>query len=123
AHDRQRGAHPVDLRGPHRPRHQRVPAPARRRRPSAGADRMTDALAGSLAAALGAGEVTGLRRLSGGASRETWAFEADGRPLILQRERPGSPRSAGMATEAALLRAAAERGVPVPAVVASCADG
>ena len=84
---------------------------------------MTDALAGSLAAALGAGEVTGLRRLSGGASRETWAFEADGRPLILQRERPGSPRSAGMATEAALLRAAAERGVPVPAVVASCADG
>ena len=81
------------------------------------------ALAAALAEVLGAGEVTGLRRLSGGASRETWSFEADGRPLILQRERPGSARSAAMATEAVLLRAAAERGVPVPAVVASCADG
>ena len=32
-------------------------------------------------------EIHGLHRLSGGASRETWRFEADGRPLILQRQR------------------------------------
>jgi aminoglycoside phosphotransferase (APT) family kinase protein len=80
------------------------------------------ALAGALAAVLGAGMVTGLRRLSGGASRETWAFAADGRPLILQRERPGGRHEAGMATEAALLRAAGAQGVPVPAVVATDGD-
>ncbi len=80
------------------------------------------ALTADLAAALGVGAVTGLRRLSGGASRETWAFDADGRPLILQRERPGGLRTAGMATEAALLRAAGAQGVPVPAVVATDAE-
>ena len=32
-HDRQRGPRPLDLRGPHRLRHQRVPAPARRAAP------------------------------------------------------------------------------------------
>jgi aminoglycoside phosphotransferase (APT) family kinase protein len=80
------------------------------------------ALASALAVALDARAVTGLRRLSGGASRETWAFDADGRPLVLQRERPGGLRHAGMATEAALLRAAAGQGVPVPAVVATDAD-
>jgi aminoglycoside phosphotransferase (APT) family kinase protein len=80
------------------------------------------ALAAALAAAVGARTVTGLRRLSGGASRETWAFDADDRPLILQRERPGGLRKAGMATEAALLQAAAGQGVPVPAVVATDAD-
>ena len=32
----------------------------------------------------------GLRRLSGGASRETWSFDADGRPLILRREPPAA---------------------------------
>ncbi len=82
------------------------------------------ALAGALAGALGVepGAVTGLRRLSGGASRETWSFDADGRPLILQRERPGGMRTAGMGTEAALLRAAADQGVPVPGVVVTDAD-
>ena len=76
-------------------------------------------LAADLAAALGAREVHDVRRLSGGASRETFAFVADGRPLILQRDRPGGMRQAGMATEARLLRAAAATGVPVPAVVAT----
>jgi aminoglycoside phosphotransferase (APT) family kinase protein len=77
------------------------------------------ALASGLAGALGtdAGAISGLRRLSGGASRETWAFDAGGRPLILQRARPGSRGTVGMATEAALLRAAAAEGVPVPGVV------
>ena len=82
------------------------------------------ALASALAGALGVEptKVTDLRRLSGGASRETWSFDADGRPLILQRERPGGMRTAGMGTEAALLRAAAAEGVPVPGVVATDAD-
>ncbi len=79
-------------------------------------------MAARLATVLRAREVTGLRRLSGGASRETWALDADGRPLILQRERPGGLRHAGMAVEAALLRAAADQGVPVPAVVITDAD-
>jgi aminoglycoside phosphotransferase (APT) family kinase protein len=61
------------------------------------------------------GEITNLRRLSGGASRDTWAFELDGAPLILQQERPGAVRTGGgMRSEAALLRAAAVAGVPVP---------
>jgi aminoglycoside phosphotransferase (APT) family kinase protein len=79
-------------------------------------------LASDLAAVLGARTVTGVHRLSGGASRETWAFEADDRPLILQRERPTGVRKPGMATEVALLRAAAEHGVPVPGVVTSSAE-
>jgi aminoglycoside phosphotransferase (APT) family kinase protein len=75
-----------------------------------------------LAARVGAAAVEDLRRLSGGASRETWSFDAvadDGarRGLILQQERPGSPRSGSMGREAAVLRAAAAAGVPVPTVV------
>jgi aminoglycoside phosphotransferase (APT) family kinase protein len=73
--------------------------------------------AGDLAGVLGAHELQGLRRLSGGASRETWAFDANGQALILQRERPGGVASGAMGTEVALLRAAREAGVPVPAVV------
>jgi aminoglycoside phosphotransferase (APT) family kinase protein len=80
------------------------------------------AWADALAAALGARDVRGLRRLSGGASRDTWAFDADGRPLILQRARPGGVASGPMATEVALLRAARAAGVPVPAVVLSGAE-
>jgi aminoglycoside phosphotransferase (APT) family kinase protein len=72
-----------------------------------------------LAAALGVRKVEGLRRLSGGASRETWAFDADGRPLILQRARPGNAGGLDMASEVRLLRAARSAGVPVPAVVAA----
>ncbi len=73
------------------------------------------------------GEVADLRRLSGGASRQTWSFDlvANGgrRPLILQLERPGGVRTgAGMVLEAALLRAAAAAGAPVAAVVGSGAD-
>jgi aminoglycoside phosphotransferase (APT) family kinase protein len=66
---------------------------------------------------LGGGSVTGLTRLLGGASRESWAFELDGRRLVLRRDPPGAPRAGGMAREAALLRAAAAAGVPVPDVV------
>ena len=89
-----------------------------------GVDERAADLAVALAGVVGVdpGDVTGLRRLSGGASRETWAFDANGRPLILQRERKGSARTAGMRTEAALLRAAGAEGVPVPGVVATAGD-
>ena len=71
----------------------------------------------------GAVTVDNLRRLSGGASQETWAFEAAGRPLILRRKPEGSVGSGnavGMTVEAALIRAAAARQAPVPEVVYVC---
>ncbi len=74
-----------------------------------------------MAALVDASAVDGLRRLSGGASRETWSFTADGRRLILRRDPPGSTKG-GMLMEAALLRAAADGGVPVPEVVAAGDD-
>jgi aminoglycoside phosphotransferase (APT) family kinase protein len=88
-----------------------------------------DALEGSLVALLGgdgdALTIDSLRRLSGGASRETWSFDALSgdrrRPLILQRLRPGVPKSTTgipIAVEAALLRVAGRHGVPVAGVVA-----
>ena len=80
-------------------------------------------LAGALGERLG-GEVVDLVRLSGGASRETWAFDLVGpdgqrRPLILQRRRSGdSPSGHPPAVEALLVQAAAAKGVPVPGFVA-----
>jgi aminoglycoside phosphotransferase (APT) family kinase protein len=75
----------------------------------------TAELAAGLSGVLGGAHVSGLARLSGGASRETWRFEADGSPLILQRQRDGAVRP--MTTEVAVLRAAHEGGVAVPEVV------
>ena len=92
---------------------------------------MADDLASALLGVLGhhdevAPSIEELRRLSGGASRETWSFDlvdARGRqPLILQRLRPGTSASSTgvpIAVEADLLRQAAAHGVPVAAVVAS----
>jgi aminoglycoside phosphotransferase (APT) family kinase protein len=68
------------------------------------------------------GEVTGLARMLGGASRETWSFDLDGVPLVLRRDPPGAPRGGAMTREGALLRAAAAAGVPVPNVVAASDD-
>ncbi len=83
--------------------------------------RRSEELAGALGRRLG-GTVHGLRRLSGGASRVTSAFdlEADGarRPLILQVERGRGPTSGKVRTERDLLEAAGAAGVPVPRVVA-----
>ena len=62
---------------------------------------MSAELADALAKVLGAGAIDGLRRLSGGASRATWAFEADGRALILRMDPPGAT-SGGLAREADL---------------------
>jgi aminoglycoside phosphotransferase (APT) family kinase protein len=63
-----------------------------------------------------------LRRLSGGATSETWSFDAvldDGSavPLVLRRTRGPT------VDEGALLRAAATAGVPVPGVVAELGGG
>ena len=67
--------------------------------------------------------IVNLRRLSGGATQEIWAFDLDSGatcPLILRRAPGGTPRAAGdlggvgLATEAALLVAAGAGGVPVP---------
>ena len=82
-------------------------------------------LADGLRSLLG-GQVVDLRRLSGGASRETWSFDLrrpDGTvaPLILRRDPPGAVRG-GMGMEAALFAAAADAGVPVPRVEASSDD-
>jgi aminoglycoside phosphotransferase (APT) family kinase protein len=80
----------------------------------------------------GAQGVAGLRRLTGGASQETWAFEAitaDGAlPLILRRA-PGGDRqhetAIGLEAEAELIRLAGAAGVPEPEVryVLTPADG
>ena len=74
-----------------------------------------DDLARALADRLGVARVEQLARLSGGASRETYRFVADGRPLILQRQRAGDVRDMGV--ETAVLRAAHAAGVPTAAVV------
>lgn len=74
----------------------------------------------ALAALLGADNVVDLRRLSGGASRETYSFDADDRPLILQRQRASGLRD--FVTESALLREAGKVGVPVAAVLVTDAD-
>jgi aminoglycoside phosphotransferase (APT) family kinase protein len=60
-------------------------------------------------------EIHDLHRLSGGASRETWRFTADGRDLILQRQRAGDQRD--MLVEAGVVAAARRGGVPVPELV------
>ncbi len=84
----------------------------------------TEELAAALAAQLG-GTIRGLRRLSGGASRVTSAFDleaGDGtaRPLILQMDRSGgAPGRAKARMEQGLLEAAGRAGVPVPAVIAA----
>lgn len=68
-----------------------------------------------LSALLGA-KVGDLHRLSGGASRTTWAFDADGRRLIL-RTGPPDEVHAGMELEARVQELAAGQGAPVPEVL------
>jgi aminoglycoside phosphotransferase (APT) family kinase protein len=66
-------------------------------------------------------EVHGLRRCSGGASRETWALDATDasglvHPLILRRDPAGHANAENRATEYAVIAAADAGGVPVPSV-------
>lgn len=87
-------------------------------------DELAERLQVLLRAELGRPDLTigDLRRLTGGASRETWSFTAAGERFVLQRERDGSPRAGAMAIEAALLRAAADAGVPVAQLVSASGE-
>jgi aminoglycoside phosphotransferase (APT) family kinase protein len=98
---------------------------------SVGADeeRIAEALEAALRRLLDdpSASVSGLGRMAGGASRQTWSFSlrrGDGpaTPLVLRRDPPGATLGIGMAKEAALLVAAAEAGVAVPRVIASSDD-
>ncbi|MEJ8851810.1 phosphotransferase family protein [Variovorax rhizosphaerae] len=89
------------------------------------------ALAGTLVP--GGTALQGVRRLSGGASQQTWAFEVDAGPqvvpLILRRAADATGErgmgSAGLAAEAQLIDVARIGGVPVPGVrhVLRASDG
>lgn len=69
--------------------------------------------------------VTGMDRLSGGASRQSWAVDlitAKGpRRVVVQRKRPGG-LGAAMGLEANLVRLAGDAGVPVATVLADTDD-
>jgi aminoglycoside phosphotransferase (APT) family kinase protein len=86
------------------------------------APRLAELLASRLGTVWGtAVEVTGLRQLPGGASRESWgaaARLADGaeRRLILLRDPDTSARHGDVALQAAAMTAARAAGVPVPEV-------
>src|SRR5690606_137912 len=70
------------------------------------------------------GEVRGVRRLSGGANQETWAFDCGGRPFVLRRSIAGEPENTrngsrmNLRGEARLMAVVSEHGVPVPSVCA-----
>ncbi|MDD7939803.1 phosphotransferase [Actinomycetospora lutea] len=91
------------------------------------ADDLRDRLARRLTEVTGRDvAVEGLRRLTAGASRETWSFTATDaggrRDLVLRRDPPGADRPDGMALEAAAIAAAAQAGVRVPPLVDSGSD-
>lgn len=94
-----------------------------------GDDGVEAALAAALLAAahaegIDATGIDGLRRLSGGASKQSWAFDLvragnDALPLVLRLEPPQSRFEIGsidIAAEARVLRAALDGGVRVPAI-------
>jgi aminoglycoside phosphotransferase (APT) family kinase protein len=82
-------------------------------------------LAAALRGVLGPVTVEGLARMTGGASRETWSFDAvaaDGSRagLVLRRDPPGRPGEPGsMGREAAAITAAGAAGLAVPEVLLS----
>jgi aminoglycoside phosphotransferase (APT) family kinase protein len=69
--------------------------------------------------------VVGVTRLSGGASRQSYAVDLDAAgaavPVVVQRKRPGG-LGAAMADEASLVAAAGDAGVPVAPVLAATND-
>jgi aminoglycoside phosphotransferase (APT) family kinase protein len=99
-------------------------SPAGSRDPAVLSSRLADRLTEILGEPV---EVADLRRLTGGASRETWSFTAlsrGGRPrrLVLRRDPPGAERPEGMTREAAAIAAAGRAGVAVPRLVDSGSD-
>jgi aminoglycoside phosphotransferase (APT) family kinase protein len=98
---------------------------------TAGPDPLGEGLRRVLAQLGRPAEVTGLHRLSGGASAETWAFDttegsdpADRttRPYILRRQPPAGSDKATVTLEASVMAAAAAAGVPVPGVLTASDD-
>lgn len=88
-----------------------------------GVEERGTAMLGGLTSALaraGIGEPSGLARLTGGATMESWRFEADGAGYVLRRA-PSlafmEGRPYGHETEAAIIRAAHGAGVTAPEVV------
>ena len=87
--------------------------------PMTSPERLADQLADALAPVLGEVEIRSLRRLTGGASRETWSFDAvtagdDLHELVLRRDPPARPGPPGsMSLEAAVIRLAGAAGVPM----------
>ncbi len=79
----------------------------------------SEGLAIALAPVLGGPvEIDGLQRLTGGASRETWAFTANSQDLILRRDPPGRPNAPGvMQLEADAMRACHRAGLRAPEVL------
>jgi aminoglycoside phosphotransferase (APT) family kinase protein len=66
-----------------------------------------------------------LRRLSGGASQESWSFICDGAAYVLRRNPRGvqnSQNALPKASEAAIITAAAEAGIAVPKISFICDD-
>jgi aminoglycoside phosphotransferase (APT) family kinase protein len=92
-------------------------------KPPASAAPEGNGLARALGPVVGPVSIEGLTRLSGGASRETWAFDAVARDgtrteLVLRRDPPGRPSEPGaMAREAAAIGAAAAAGLAAPEVL------
>ena len=79
---------------------------------------VSDRLRAVLEPVLGPVEIEGLHQLSGGASRETWSFAANDRPLILRRDPPGRPGLPGsMRLEADAMRACRRAGLAAPEVL------
>jgi len=78
-----------------------------------------EGIAAALAPVLGAPvEVEDLRRLTSGASRETWSFTVAGESLILRRDPPGRSGAPGaMTREAAAMRACCDAGLRAPEVL------
>jgi aminoglycoside phosphotransferase (APT) family kinase protein len=74
-----------------------------------------DSLSAGICDVLGVSSVESLHRLTGGASRETWMFDANGESFVLQRVRMGTP--GGLRAEPIVLAAAHACGVPVPELV------
>jgi aminoglycoside phosphotransferase (APT) family kinase protein len=87
-----------------------------------------NALAAALRPWLGPVTVEGLTRLSGGASKETWSFDAvtaggTRTGLILRRDPPGRPSEPGaLDREATALRLASAAGLPVPELLFTSSD-
>ena len=91
-------------------------------------DAFADRLADYCRATFGDGELADVRRLSGGASMESWAFDYADEPLVLRRLPPGfvddeeGVGGISLAAQAKVIRLAEANGVTAPVVRGELAD-